>query len=192
MGRPKLCLPFEGSPLGSMALKAAMASLLDGVIIVAQAEDSLDWLPASAPDIPHSGKKWIHVPCEAAHLGMSESLKSGLLAAQSRRADAVLVLLADQPFVTTEMIDYIVSAYLHEKKTFVAARHKGISRPPVLFDACMFPELYRLQGDEGARRILQSNKRERGMAVEWQDKRCFIDIDTQNDYERLFSEKEHR
>lgn len=190
MGHPKLCMPFKGRPLGSMALKAAMTSMLDGVIVVFRTEDSLDWMPESAPDIPGCGKKWIHVPCEAAYLGMSESLKTGLRTAQCRQADAVVVLLADQPFVTAKMIDYFVSTYNHEKKAFIASRHQGIPRPPVLFDACMFPELYRLQGDEGARRILQIHEKEKGMMVDWQDKSYFIDIDTPNDYERLLGEKE--
>lgn len=190
MGQPKLCMPFKGRPLGTMALKAAMTSMLDGVIIVSRPEDSLDWMPGSAPNILDFSKKWIHAPCASASLGMSESLKTGLRTAQNRQADAIMVLLADQPFVTANMIDYFVNTYNRENKAFIASRHQGVLRPPVLFDACMFPELYQLQGDEGARRILQAHEKEKGMVVDWQDQRYFIDIDTPDDYKRLLGDQE--
>lgn len=190
MGRPKLSMPINGHPLGGIALHAAMTSTLDGVIVVSRMEDSLDWMSEDVRDSPEFQKKWIHAPCEAACLGMSESLKTGLRTAQSRQANAVMVLLADQPYVTAKMIDDYVSAYKHEKKAFIASSHQGITRPPVLFDACMFPHLHQLHGDEGARRILQMHEKEKGMMVAWQDKRYFIDIDTPGDYERLLGEEE--
>ncbi|WP_169507565.1 NTP transferase domain-containing protein [Paenibacillus harenae] len=189
MGRSKLCLPVGARPLGSIALEAAAASLLNGVAVVTQAEDSLDWIPSFMFENPHR-RKWIHVPCETARLGMAESLKCGLMRVQGLQAHAVLVILADQPFVNAVMIDHMVSQYNNENKAFIAARYEGIPRPPVLFDSCMFPDLLQLQGDEGARRMIQNVGKEKSMMIDWHDAKCFIDIDTQNDYESLLYEKE--
>ncbi|CAH0121126.1 Purine catabolism protein PucB [Paenibacillus sp. CECT 9249] len=184
MGRPKLCLPLGGKPLGSIALEAAAASLLNGIALVTQPDDSMEWISARMSD-SSSRRNWVHVPCEAARLGMAESLKCGVRAVQRLQARAVLVLLADQPFVTAPMIDHIVTLYKKNNKPFIAASWEGIPRPPVLFDSRMFPHLLRLQGDDGARRMIRTNRDGEGMTVEWHDAKCFIDIDTQSDYEMI-------
>ncbi len=169
-------------------MEAAAASQLNGITVVTQAEDSLEWIPAFMFDNPYR-RGWDHVACEASHAGMSESIKVGLLHAQSLQAQAVVILLADQPFVTAQLIDHIINMYKNGNKAFIAAGHNGIPRPPVLFDSCMFPDLFRLQGDDGARRIIRDNGGKKGITANWHDGKCFIDIDTQNDYESLLCEE---
>ncbi len=191
MGQPKLCLPVEGNPLGSMALDAAVASSLDGIAVVTRADDPMDWIPSRMTADPYR-RRWIQVPCESSPLGMAESLKCGLRAAHCRNATAVLVLLADQPFVSSDMIDALIAQYrdgVQANKAYIAAEYEGIVRPPVLFGSGMFAKLLRLEGDAGARNLIQGEGRERGLAIGWHDAACFLDIDTRDDYDALLGGK---
>lgn len=183
MGHPKLVLPLDHKPLGSIALEAAIDSNLDGIVVVTHKDDPLEWIPPRLFK-PHL-KKWVHAPSELSTKGQAESIKCGLRAAYDLRAEAVLILLADQPFVTARMINHIVSLYNKEKVHFVTASYKKIARPPVLFDSCLFPELLKLHGDEGARRLIQDGLGTRGLAIEYIDAKPFIDIDTPLDYQNL-------
>lgn len=76
----------------------------------------------------------------------------------------------------------MIALYRSGNKAFIAAEYEGILRPPVLFDSSMFPELLRLEGDAGARKIIQGKGSGQGMAFGWHDATSFLDIDTQDDY----------
>lgn len=64
---------------------------------------------------------------------------------------------------------------------FAAASFGGLARPPVVFSAAVFPLLCRLQGDQGARRLLREPGL-RGITVAFADESLFIDIDTPEEY----------
>jgi molybdenum cofactor cytidylyltransferase len=73
---------------------------------------------------------------------------------------AVLISLADMPFLKNETVKKVVAAYQPEKIIVPvrvdenSERHRG---HPVLFTRCFFAELECLQGDRGARVILQAH-----------------------------------
>lgn len=96
------------------------------------------------------------------------------------QAEAVMIILADQPFVTREIIDHIISLYKKEKPNYVASSSNGVLCPPVLFNSTLFPALYQLNGDEGARSILKNNSK--GLTVEFNEGKSFQDIDTPTQY----------
>ena len=78
-------------------------------------------------------KKWTRVACREASKGQAHSLHCGVRAAQAVGAEAVMVLLADQPFVPVELIDELLTVYQNEKTTVVASSYQGMLRPPILF-----------------------------------------------------------
>lgn len=193
MGRSKLTLTLGKKPLGSIALETAIHSALDGIVIVTQKDDPLDWIPPSFFIQPHF-EKWIHAPCELSTKGQAESIKCGLRTAYEMGAEAIMILLADQPFVTVRMINQIISLY-HKVQTkenvkYITASYTGIARPPVLFDSCLYPELLKLQGDEGARRLIRNGRERGGLVIEYKDIEHFIDIDTPLDYQTILETQE--
>ncbi|WP_339145926.1 MULTISPECIES: NTP transferase domain-containing protein [unclassified Sutcliffiella] len=179
MGCPKLSLPLGDRPLGSIALETAISSSLDSIVVVTNEHDSLSWLP-SYFFLEHFKKNWIHTRCKESAQGQAESLKCGLKTAQKMQAEAVMIILADQPFVTREIIDHIISLYKKEKPNYVASSSNGVLCPPVLFNSTLFPALYQLNGDEGARSILKNNSK--GLTVEFNEGKSFQDIDTPTQY----------
>jgi molybdenum cofactor cytidylyltransferase len=185
MGTNKLLLDIDGIPLGSLALQAALESKVHQVLVITKRDDRLTWI------VPHLfrseyGKKWASVQLEKSNQGQAYSIISGLKEAIHLRADAILLQLADQPFVTTEIINFLIEAYRKEpSKLFFACCHQGIIRPPVLFAKNFFPRLIELQGDKGARDLLKGDFREKGEIYDFDYEEFLFDVDTMDDYVKL-------
>ena len=185
MGTNKLLLDIGGIPLGSLALQAALESKVHQVLVITKRDDRLTWI------VPHLfrseyGEKWASVQLEKSNQGQAYSIISGLKEAIHLRADAILLQLADQPFVTTAIINFLIEAYRKEpSKLFFACCHQGIIRPPVLFTKNFFPRLIELQGDKGARDLLKGDFREKGEIYDFDYEEFLFDVDTMDDYVKL-------
>src|SRR5580765_2179534 len=115
--------------------------------------------------------------------GQSTSLRAGI-AALGQDADAVVVLLGDQPFVTAAIVERLVAEWQASAAVIVVPTYVGQRGNPVLFARAIFPELLAVQGDQGARAVLAAD-RSRIRLVAFDDPRPLADIDTPEDYERL-------
>ncbi|GAB6947229.1 nucleotidyltransferase family protein [Vulcanisaeta sp. JCM 16161] len=113
--------------------------------------------------------------------GMSTSIRLGLRFFQDY--DAVLVVLADMPLITNEVVSRIVGAY-RDGCSAVAPMHNGVRGNPVLIHRALFPELMRLSGDVGAREILRGRA---DVCVVECGPEVLIDIDTVNDLARVLN-----
>lgn len=177
----KLIASAHGKSLGSIALTEALHTSLDHVIVVIHSMDSLAWLPASFRR-DYADKLSI-VTCQDSEYGMAHSLQRGLHAinAMDDRA-AMMVLLADQAFVTRAQLNIMIDLYQQEKDyACVGLQHTYIS-PPLIISRCLFSQLYQLKGDEGARRIIEGN-RHASYFIKAIDPIVFIDIDTREDFD---------
>lgn len=175
MGRNKLELPFGNTCLGSLGMQAALHSKLDWTIAVTRQGDWLQWL---APFSKNRG--WSSLRCHEADHGLSASLKAGVNAAIGLGADAVVVMLADQPFVTERLLNRMIEWYVISPDSAFVAVSK---MPPILFSKKVFPELLQLQGDRGARELLNGKWEELGIFLSCSEKFFKQDIDTVEEYE---------
>lgn len=182
MGSDKLRLPLGPKHLGNHALAAALHSKLDYVAIVS-GDVTADWIDHTFYQEPIH-RKWAVFHCREAHLGQSHSLRCGVAAAQVMRAAAVMILLADQPLITTAMINELLFHYQATTNVdFVASRHDGLARPPVIFARRMFPELLQVEKDQGARQLIR--KSTLGVSIDFASADLFMDVDTAEDYHHL-------
>jgi molybdenum cofactor cytidylyltransferase len=85
--------------------------------------------------------------------GMASSIASGVEAVR-HAADAVLLLLADQPLVTAEHLHALVSAWGGDPERLVATAFADTVGPPALLPSSNFDRLTALQGDRGAHTVL--------------------------------------
>lgn len=187
MGVDKLSLPLGTHTLGNSALKEALKSTVDHIIVVTKTEDSLHWIDSTLSRIPIRNK-WSHVTCIDADKGQAHSLQCGLRAAMRMKPKGIMILLGDQPFLSLEIINELVLRYVElrykkEDLPFIAAGFQGIPRPPIIFSPKSFPELLKLKGDEGARQLFQKQKLKEGILIEYSNVRDFLDIDTKEEYE---------
>lgn len=181
MGTDKLALPFHGQFLGSQALSAALQSHVEKVFLLTKENDSLAWVPGELL----ADNKCIHVPVPYTAEGQSATLRIGVSYAIRQQASALVVLLADQPFVEPDFIDELCSQY-ERKPTlcYVAATEEGIPKPPILFSDRLFSRLLDLTGDKGAREILRDGSLQ-GLHLPAPDPLLFADADTMEAYGRL-------
>jgi len=115
--------------------------------------------------------------------GMGTSLKAGL-AAVDPKADAALIVLADQPFVRPATLDHLIAERHRSKAKIVIPTYRGFRGNPVLLDRSVFPEVMALGGDIGCRAIF-GNHPQGIVKVPVDDVGILLDIDRQSDFEAL-------
>jgi molybdenum cofactor cytidylyltransferase len=114
--------------------------------------------------------------------GQAGSVRAGI-AALPPSVEAVLIALGDQPLLAPAIIPALLAARRTSPKAIVAPRYRDGQGNPVLFKREMFPELMELEGDLGARPILQREPER----VEWVELDLPMppDVDTPDDYEKI-------
>jgi molybdenum cofactor cytidylyltransferase len=91
-------------------------------------------------------------------------------------------MLGDQPFVSTSLIQQLVSSYRSNNFLIVASQYNNIVGVPALFDRALFPELGKIEGDVGAKFII---RRYHSQVLSIPFAEAAIDIDTPEDWKRF-------
>ena len=91
-------------------------------------------------------------------------------------------MLCDQPFVTADILNDLVTTQRLTGKSIVASIYGTTRGVPALFSRNFFDELMSLAADEGARRTIASHPRDVATII---FPRGAIDIDTPRDHEEL-------
>jgi molybdenum cofactor cytidylyltransferase len=109
--------------------------------------------------------------------GLSSSLKAGIRAVPEESAGAI-ICLGDMPQVSSALIDKLIGGFAPERGAMIVAPSRNKLRGnPVLWARRFFPELLKLEGDIGARKL--ANFYDEGLLeIEITDDGAFADIDT--------------
>jgi molybdenum cofactor cytidylyltransferase len=185
MGRPKQLLPLGDRCVLQHVVDAAVASCLDEIIVV---------LGHCAEEI----RKTLHLPAHRVirvvvatyyTQGQSASLRAGLRAA-SPQARAAAILLGDQPRVTSPLIDKIAGEYLNSKSAiarpvYTDADGGRVPGHPVFLARRIWPEIEKLEGDQGARTLIDAYPQwVSEIPIEGEPP---VDIDTAEDHQQIAS-----
>jgi len=120
--------------------------------------------------------------------GLSTSLKAGLKAI-NRESRAAVFILADQPLIKIETINQLIEVHSSMDCLIVAPIYRGRRGNPVLVDRRLFEEIFKLEGDVGARPLIKRYVN-RVVYVATNDPGVIMDIDTMEDYSALIAEKD--
>jgi molybdenum cofactor cytidylyltransferase len=155
MGGPnKLMALFEGAPLVRRTAERALASRAAGTLVVTGHESERTRVALSGLDAPT-----VHNPAFAT--GLSSSLKAGIAALPDTAAGA-LILLGDMPGLTSADLDRLIGAFeAASGEVIVRATHNGKRGNPVILPRKLFPLVATLEGDTGARHLVEGE----GLAV---------------------------
>jgi molybdenum cofactor cytidylyltransferase len=182
MGRPKQLLPVGGKSLLRHIADIVLASPAWPVVIVlgAQAEvirPEVARLPVLVIDNPD----WAE--------GLASSIRTGIrvIDSFSLSLEAALLVLCDQPGLSTETITGLAREHHCTGKSIVAARYGGRPGPPALFARRHFHELLELHGAGGARPLFARHA-DTLATVDFPE--LAADLDTPADYQE-FSTHRH-
>jgi molybdenum cofactor cytidylyltransferase len=104
--------------------------------------------------------------------------------------EAVLIVLGDQPTIESNVFDRLVDAWTRGGRPIVAPRYSGRRGNPVLFDRTFFDELRALDGDRGARDLIDAQLAQLEV-IEVPDVSP-LDVDTPADYDALLRQRRAR
>jgi len=175
LGRPKLLLPYRGLPLLRRAVKAATDAGCSSVIVVLGA-DREHYLPL----LRGTAARAIYNPDY--NQGMSSSIRAGIRALPASVEGAV-ILLADQPRIDAAIVARLIATYQTSGKRIIACRYGPVLGAPTLFDRGLFIELLLLEGDQGARQVIETHPGE--VAAVEITPQAAIDVDRPEDLRRL-------
>ena len=176
MGRNKLFMELEGEPLVRRVVGRAAKAGFDPLIVVLGHEAAL--VQEALQGIPY--RPVVNPDYER---GVNSSLRAGIGAAAETPARAAVVVLADMPFVTTDMIATLVAKYRESDAPLVISDYAGVNAPPMLYDRSLFGELAMSEGQGCGRQIVKRHRHE-AVSASWPAE-ALTDLDAPKDYERV-------
>ena len=180
MGSNKMLFELAGESVLRGAARRALAGGLSPLVVVLghQAETARRELDGLACQVV------INPDYEQ---GINTSLKAGIAAVATldrpERPQAALVMLADMPFVTAEMIAALIARYRSSEAPLVISEYEGVNAPPMLYDRSLFQELGEMTGEGCGRQVVKRHRSE-AEVLPW-PAAALGDIDVPEDYERL-------
>jgi molybdenum cofactor cytidylyltransferase len=177
MGSPKQQLPYKGSTLLQHAINEALQTHVAIVIVVlgAGADEIAAGINSPSVIIARNAD-W--------QQGMGSSIRTGVAALlqAAPQIEEVLMLLGDQPLVDAPLLEKIMTVKGKAGKRIVACTYGNTIGVPALFDKRYFNDLLALDGETGARKLLQRFKDDMEV-VDFPG--GATDIDTPEDYQKI-------
>ncbi|MDX9917227.1 MAG: nucleotidyltransferase family protein [Gudongella sp.] len=169
MGCNKLLLPVGNCVVIESVIEAAIKASLNKIFLVYR-----------EPEIKKSGDKYglETIENKQAHLGQAESVKLGVAAS---KADGYLFIAGDQPFITPEFLDSMISRFNNSGKGVIVPVFNGKIEMPILFSKKYKDQLLLAEGDRGGFDIIENNPSD----VEYfivDDRKLIADVDTLEEY----------
>ena len=173
-GAPKQLAEYQGQSLVGRAVDLGQQANGQQTVLVVGAEwqQVVEDCRSPAPFIARN---------ENFDRGMASSIACGVRAVIPV-ADAVLILLADQPLITSDHLSTLRAAWLDSPCSIVASSYSDIVGPPVIFPSVYFDALLNLRGDAGARSVIENNSQS---VIEIPFADAAIDIDTPSDLHNI-------
>lgn len=173
LGQPKQLLDYGGRPLLQAAVDTALAAAFGQVVVA---------IGGAAPEVRSRVDfgRAVVVENVAYTTGCSSSIVAALDAVDPA-VDGLVLLLGDQPGVTIETIDTVITQVGRHPLT--VCRYEDGRGHPFGFAQAVFEELAGLQGDKAVWKLLESGRHRIHEVV--RPGPTPLDVDTWDDYERL-------
>lgn len=169
MGFNKLLADVGGKSMIVRTVENISASRVNQIFVVTGHEAAQVQLA-----IKHLGVSFIHNQNFANGLATSVGIGIENLA----KFNGALICLGDMPLVSAFIMNEMVEAFdPAQNRDLVIPVHQGVIGNPVLWGARYFAELRTLQGDRGARGLIQKY-RQHATAIEVDDEAIALDADT--------------
>jgi molybdenum cofactor cytidylyltransferase len=175
-GSQKLVASFGGAPVVRHAAETLARETDDLVIVVGSEGDAVRRAVEGVRARVVENAGWA--------LGLSTSIRRGI-DAFGEETEAIVLAVGDQPQLDPTAIRRVIDRWRASDKPIVSASYRGVRAHPVLFARRKFDALRRLEGDAGARLLIERS----GDDVSYVEIDDLMppDVDTPDDLARLSS-----
>ena len=176
LGKPKQLLKYQNKTLLQHVIDVAKQSAQAVVVVLGCEADTI----LNSTDIESlyvaKNEDW--------QSGMASTIRCGIktLEYSTPAADAAILMVCDQPYVSVELLDNLIKKQKETGKPIVASEYDGVLGTPALFHESFFSRLIDIKGDTGAKKIMMQNA---DLVASIPFLNGGIDIDTLDDYEAL-------
>lgn len=173
MGRLKQLLPLGRTTMVEQAIDNLLNSKVNEVIVVLghRAEEIMRKIATKPVKIAVN---------PVYHQGMSTSIIAGLKLVDDG-ARAVMLALADQPFIDSQTINRLIDEFCDHNRGIIIPTYQSRRGHPIIFAIKYKEELSSLKGDVGGRQIMEHHPDD-VLEVAVASPGINIDIDTTDDY----------
>ncbi len=177
MGSIKQLLPWKGqSMLGHVIQRAEKLQSGSLVVVVGANADKIK------AECRHYEADYIENNQWQSGLGSSIACGIKALITRSNAWEAVLILLCDQPLFDANYFQTMISTFQDQGKKIVATRYGQKAGVPAIFGRMYFEALCLLEKDQGAKNIIDLNKKD-VFSIDSHYRN--LDVDTIAEYTRL-------
>ena len=148
-GKNKLIKEIQGIPLIKLSVKNILASSIDELIIVLGHQKEI------VEKLIDKNEKIKFVFNKDFESGMASSIKTGLNNL-SEKTEAFFICLGDMPMVNQDVYNQLIRS--RNNKEIIVPTYKGQQGNPILFSKSMKSIIISIEGDIGAKKILEQNK----------------------------------
>jgi len=181
-GENKLIKEINGMALVKHSIKNILGSAIDEIIIVLGHEG------IKIENIIEKNKKIKIIYNENYKIGISSSIKVGLNHI-SKKSEAFFICLGDMPDVNQNIYNKLIKTRYNYNKKLIPKKKKEIIIPildekegnPILFSKFMKKEIMNIDGDIGAKNIIEKNK-DKILYVPIKSSGIILDFDTKEDF----------
>ena len=177
LGKPKQLLNYKNEVLLQRAINASSGSSVQSIVLVLGA--------AFEAIINEIDTKGLHViKNEEWQKGIASSISMGINALHEIKSlpDAVILMVCDQPFINSSILDELIATQKSTGKPIICSTYENTIGIPALFYKDFFQQLLEMEGDTGAKKIMQQYP---DLLAKVPFPLGNIDIDTLDDYEAL-------
>ncbi len=175
MGQPKQLLEFRGKPLILHTCEQLQQVFQDRFKIILGANDK-----AIRQALNGYEQHIVYNPDWSE--GLASSIRTGI-SSLPESATAAMVVLADQPLITSHALEKLVSAWRHEPGYRVASHYESSIGVPAIFPDIDFELLMRLHGDQGAKHFFKDKTKVKTVSIP----EAAIDLDTDAEYRNFMA-----
>jgi molybdenum cofactor cytidylyltransferase len=181
-GENKLVKEIKGTPLIHYAVQNILLSSVDEIVIVTGFESEL------IEKIIGKNKKIKFVLNDNYKDGISSSIKKGIKNL-SKKSEAFFICLGDMPMVKQSVYNKLIKSRYNynkkkkplDKKEIIIPTYSDQAGNPILFSKYMKDKIMQINGDVGAKKIIELNKKNI-LNIPFKSKGITLDFDTKTDF----------
>lgn len=173
MGKAKALLEWKGKKLIDWQIEKAKLLCHENVYVVIGAQiNDMEEFEGVEVIINEEWEK-----------GISTSIKKGIAhISEIKSIRSVLISLVDQPLIPLSHYKKMIEVFNSCNKEIVATSFNEVAVVPVIFSASYFPQLQKLEGDIGARKLIRDNITNCSLV---ESTFPYIDLDTMKEYKEF-------